>query len=64
MKARMAAPNAVSAPVAAIQSSTSGARSRMGQERAIRNTPAVTIVAACMRAEVGVGPSMASGSQT
>ena len=27
-------------------------------------TPAVTIVAAWMRAEIGVGPSMASGSQT
>ena len=27
------------------------------------NTPAVTIVAACIRAETGVGPSIASGSQ-
>ena len=26
--------------------------------------PAVTIVAACMRAETGVGPAMASGSHT
>ncbi len=32
--------------------------------RAIRYTPAVTIVAAWMRAETGVGPSIASGSQT
>ncbi len=30
--------------------------------RAIRYTPAVTMVAAWMRAETGVGPSMASGS--
>ena len=28
------------------------------------NTPAVTIVAAWINAEIGVGPSMASGSQT
>ena len=28
------------------------------------NTPAVTIVAAWMSAETGVGPSIASGSQT
>ena len=27
-------------------------------------TPAVTMVAAWIRAETGVGPSMASGSQT
>ena len=31
--------------------------------RVIRNTPPVTIVAAWMRADTGVGPSMASGSQ-
>jgi hypothetical protein len=29
----------------------------------MRNTPAVTIVAAWMRADTGVGPAMASGSQ-
>jgi hypothetical protein len=28
----------------------------------IKKTPAVTIVAACIKAETGVGPSMASGS--
>jgi hypothetical protein len=32
--------------------------------RATRYTPAVTIVAAWISAETGVGPSMASGSQT
>ena len=31
--------------------------------RTIRNTPAVTIVAAWMSAETGVGPSIASGNQ-
>ena len=34
-----------------------------GNIRAIRNTPAVTIVAECKRAETGVGPSIASGNQ-
>ncbi len=32
--------------------------------RPIRYTPAVTIVAAWMSADTGVGPSIASGSQT
>ena len=31
--------------------------------RVIRNTPAVTIVAAWISADTGVGPSIASGSQ-
>ena len=35
----------------------------MGNMRAIWNTPATTIVAAWMRADTGVGPSMASGNQ-
>jgi hypothetical protein len=34
-----------------------------GDMRATRNTPAVTMVAAWMSADTGVGPSMASGSQ-
>ncbi len=38
-------------------------RSKNTCARTTRNTPAVTIVAAWMRAETGVGPSMASGSQ-
>jgi len=29
----------------------------------IRKTPAVTIVAACNKADTGVGPSIASGNQ-
>src|SRR5215470_1724407 len=35
-----------------------------GYTRATRNTPAATMVAAWIRALTGVGPSMASGSQT
>ena len=29
----------------------------------VKYTPAATIVAACIKAETGVGPSIASGSQ-
>ena len=35
----------------------------MGDMRAMRNTPAVTMVAAWISAETGVGPSIASGNQ-
>lgn len=37
--------------------------SRRGCMRISRNTPATTIVLECSRAETGVGPSMAAGSQ-
>ncbi len=40
----------------------SGAASKIGCARTSRYTPAVTIVAAWMSAETGVGPSIASGS--
>ena len=40
-----------------------GAYSRIGEQRQIRKTPAVTLVAAWIRADTGVGPSLASGSQ-
>ncbi len=40
-----------------------GASSNSGDSRATMNTPAVTMVAAWISAETGVGPSMASGSQ-
>ena len=43
---------------------TSGAAPSTGLTRTMRNTPAVTMVAAWMRADTGVGPSMASGSHT
>ena len=40
-----------------------GASSNSGDSRATMNTPAVTMVAAWISAETGVGPSIASGSQ-
>ncbi|MCY1301954.1 hypothetical protein D9M70_515920 [compost metagenome] len=43
--------------------SASGDSSKSGDMRATRKTPAVTMVAAWISAETGVGPSMASGSQ-
>ena len=56
-----AANTIVSAPIAAEMSAAVGASSNSGCMRAIRYTPAVTIVAAWIRAETGVGPSIASG---
>lgn len=35
-----------------------------GELRINKYTPAVTIVAACINADTGVGPSMAIGNQT
>ncbi|MNC92298.1 hypothetical protein D3C83_86940 [compost metagenome] len=35
----------------------------MGNNLATKKTPATTIVAACINAETGVGPSIASGNQ-
>src|SRR5262245_58037226 len=64
-RAMVAASSAVPTP---IQAMTSGNQSleaaSTGLIRIMRKTPAVTIVAAWMRAETGVGPAMASGSQT
>src|SRR5881398_2409423 len=37
---------------------------KSGYTRATRNTPAATIVAAWIKAETGVGPSIASGNHT
>jgi hypothetical protein len=37
--------------------------SKIGEQRIIKKTPAVTKVAACIKADTGVGPSIASGSQ-
>ena len=42
---------------------TSGANSTSGDMRQIMKTPAVTMVAAWISADTGVGPSIASGSQ-
>src|SRR2546421_12427229 len=63
----MVAPNsAVTSPITATTNSDVPEASAWnnGLERATRNTPAATIVAAWIRALTGVGPSMASGSQT
>ena len=54
----------VPAPIHATVCIASGDAWKNGNARATRNTPAVTIVAAWMRAETGVGPSIASGSHT
>jgi len=59
----VAATNAVVAPRKVMKAVASGAYSIKGDMRQIRNTPAVTIVAAWIRADTGVGPSIASGNQ-
>src|SRR3954462_13853961 len=60
----VAANSAVSTPTQAMMVPTSpDATEMIGLTRHIRYTPAVTMVAAWIRAETGVGPSMASGSQ-
>ena len=59
----VAANNAVAAPTIAIKvGAYDDATFRIGLMRHIRNTPAVTIVAAWINADTGVGPSIASGS--
>src|SRR6476660_2225028 len=59
----VAANNAVAAPMMAMMfGAYDDAASRSGLIRHIRNTPAVTIVAAWISADTGVGPSIASGS--
>ena len=60
----VAAKKAVAAPMLATHIALVGASPKRTWERAIMYTPAVTIVAAWISAETGVGPSMASGSQT
>src|SRR5271165_4705018 len=59
-----AAKIAVSVPMTATTINAIGARLKTALERATMYTPAVTMVAAWIRADTGVGPSMASGSQT
>ena len=55
--------SAVSAPITATTCIVCGACANSSALRPIMYTPAVTIVAAWISAETGVGPSMASGSQ-
>ena len=63
LRAMVAANNAVSAPTPATTALETGASANKRLQRATRYTPAVTMVAAWMRAETGVGPCIASGSQ-
>ena len=58
-----AAKIAVVPPITPTTASASAVYSNIGDSRATMKTPAVTIVAAWIRAETGVGPSIASGSQ-
>ena len=62
--ARIAAYRAVAAPMAATIVPAWVANAYNAFSRTSRYTPAVTIVAAWMSADTGVGPSIASGSQT
>src|ERR1700734_3157219 len=59
----VAANIAVVAPIKVTKDDATGASSNNGDSRATMNTPAVTIVAAWIKAETGVGPSIASGNQ-
>ena len=56
--------SAVVAPITTMKCSASGDISNSGDMRATMKMPAVTIVAAWISAEIGVGPSIESGSQT
>jgi len=60
----IAANSAVATPTHATISIATGACRYSGDMRAIMYTPAVTMVAAWISADTGVGPSIASGSQT
>src|SRR6266498_2986984 len=60
----MIPPNSrVAAPTMATASRASAVRSKIGPDRTMRYTPAVTMVAAWISADTGVGPSIASSSQ-
>src|SRR5262249_13470354 len=55
--------SSVTAPTIATAIRASAACARIGLDRTMRYTPAVTMVAAWISAETGVGPSIASSSQ-
>src|SRR3954471_1589295 len=59
-----AAMTAVIVPIQAMTQSASDEAWNRKLTRTSMNTPAATIVAAWIRAEIGVGPSIASGNQT
>ena len=58
----MAAKSAVTDPMRAVATRAVLEASNKVDDLIIKYTPAVTIVAACIRADTGVGPSIASGS--
>jgi len=60
----VAAKRAVAAPTQAMVVRVMGASWKSGARRQTRKMPAVTMVAAWIRALTGVGPAMASGSHT
>src|SRR6516164_11417533 len=55
---------AVMAPISITKESAASEYSNSGDMRATMKMPAVTMVAAWMSAEIGVGPSIESGSHT
>src|SRR6187551_4133647 len=61
---RNAMNSAVVAPITVTNDSAVSDSSNSGLIRATMKMPAVTIVAAWISAEIGVGPSIESGSQT
>src|SRR3972149_5805497 len=56
--------NAVIAPITITNDSAVSDNSNSGEIRATMKMPAVTMLAAGISAEIGVGPSIESGSQT
>src|ERR1700759_4974030 len=56
--------NAVVAPITSTNDSAASDSSNSGDMRATMKMPAVTIVAAWISAEIGVGPSIESGNHT
>src|SRR5674476_427251 len=63
-KAMTAAPTIVTAVITARTRREGSDRTKIGKRRARTNVPAATIVAAWISADAGVGPSIASGSQS
>lgn len=63
VRAQVAVKNVVSAPKHKQIVRAVGLFSRIGLKRTNKKMPATTIVLECSRAETGVGPSMADGSQ-
>ena len=62
-QAMMPPNSSVTVPTRATASRASGVSARIGLDRTSRYTPAVTMVAAWISADTGVGPSIASSSQ-